>query len=65
MSAAPPRFVSDRVRLGDYGLPRLVAVGEIMVESVNHPGGNIMGYGETGMPAVAPVLASGRIEGAA
>lgn len=47
------------MRLGDYGLPRLADVGEVMVEFIGgQSGGDPIGFSEIGVPAVAPALAS-------
>ena len=57
---AAPRYhgsMPEKLRLGDYDLPRLGDVGEIIVELLNSDGGPI-GYGELGVPAVAPALTS-------
>lgn len=56
-SASYSNSMPARMRLADYGLPRLADVGDVMVEFQDSPGGPI-GVGELGVPAVAPALAS-------
>lgn len=46
-----------KMRLRDYGLPRLADVGDVMIEFMDSPGDPV-GVGEIGVPAVAPALAS-------
>jgi isoquinoline 1-oxidoreductase beta subunit len=46
-----------RMRLADYGLPRLADVGDVMVEFLESAGGPIS-VSEIGVPPVAPALAS-------
>jgi isoquinoline 1-oxidoreductase beta subunit len=46
----------SKMRLADYGLPRLADVGDVMVEFLDSAGGPV-GFSEMGVPAVAPALA--------
>lgn len=47
-----------KMRLADYGLPRLADGGDVMVDFLENRGGPTIGFSEIGVPPVAPALAS-------